>query len=280
LWKASGSENPSDYEECISQVNNVIALNKYLLLKGSDWFENYYPQTEPVSKEVIFEFFFDDALNQRNRIYGMTQELSYNYDPSQQALDIFANEFTQDASKREPNRGEDKSIAKIGKDNYIIWKFVGQRPDGKSVRSGVEANSANWIIYRLADLYLMKAEALSQLNRYSEAREIINDIRERANVQLLDLPNSASAYEDAILDERALELAFEGKRWFDLLRMGRRNNFKRKSKLIEIIVLNVPSTQKRVLATKLNNPLGWYLPIYDLEIERNRALVQNPYYNF
>ena len=62
--------------------------------------------------------------------------------------------------------------------------------------------------------------------------------------------------------------------------MGRRNDYNRKSKLIEIIVRNVPSTQKRILATKLTNPLGWYLPIYDLELERNKNLVQNPYYNF
>jgi hypothetical protein len=82
------------------------------------------------------------------------------------------------------------------------------------------------------------------------------------------------------LQERALELSYEGKRWFDLLRMGRRNNYARKDKLIEIIVSNVPSTQKRILATKLTNPQGWYLPIYEKEIERNKNLVQNPYYNF
>ncbi len=93
-------------------------------------------------------------------------------------------------------------------------------------------------------------------------------------------PNSAIGYEDYIMDERALELAFEGKRWFDLLRMGRRNDYLRKNKLIEIMVRNVPSTQKRILATKLTNPMGWYLPIQDVELERNKNLLQNPYYNF
>ncbi len=67
---------------------------------------------------------------------------------------------------------------------------------------------------------------------------------------------------------------------FVIERMGRRNNYARKDKLIEIIVANVPSTQKRILATKLTNPQGWYLPIYEDEIERNKNLVQNPYYDF
>jgi hypothetical protein len=126
----------------------------------------------------------------------------------------------------------------------------------------------------------MKAEALSQQGNYPEAYNIISEIRDRAGVGAINIGNSAVAYEDAILNERALELSYEGKRWFDLLRMGRRNNYARKSTLIEIIVSNVPSTQKRILATKLTNPAGWYLPIFEGEIERNRNLKQNPYYDF
>jgi starch-binding outer membrane protein, SusD/RagB family len=78
--------------------------------------------------------------------------------------------------------------------------------------------------------------------------------------------------------ERAKELAYEGKRWYDLLRMGRRNNYANKDKLIEILVENVPSTQKLILASKLANPEGWYFPIFSREIEDNVNLVQNPYY--
>ncbi len=89
---------------------------------------------------------------------------------------------------------------------------------------------------------------------------------------------SPEAFEDMILEERARELAFEGKRWFDLLRMGRRNDFQRKGKLIEFIIQNVPSTQKLLLTIKLTNPGGWYLPIAEDELNRNFNLVQNPYY--
>ena len=130
----------------------------------------------------------------------------------------------------------------------------------------------------MAGILLMKAESLSQIGLYDEAQEIVNYIREKRGVEPLIASFSPEAFEDMILEERALELAFEGKRWFDLLRMGRRNNYQRKSKLIEIIVEKVPSNQKLVLAAKLTNPWGWYLPIEDEEIERNFKLKQNPYY--
>jgi starch-binding outer membrane protein, SusD/RagB family len=119
---------------------------------------------------------------------------------------------------------------------------------------------------------------LAMLERYPQSLEIINKIRERANLSPVSLADNRVAFEDAIMFERSVELAFEGKRWFDLLRLGRRNNFARKDKLIEIIVSNVPSIQKRILAARLTNPLGWYLPVYDSEIERNVNLEQNSFY--
>lgn len=261
-----------DYEACIRHVENIQATDLYELMPSAKWFEIYYPGN---SLEGIFEFQFDNSLNQKNNMYGITQRYGYNYDPSDRALEIFGKKYT-----RELYRGEDASIKKYSESDFIIWKYVGRAPDGETERSGIDQNSCNWIVYRYADVLLMKAEALSQLGRFAESLQIINMIRNRADVPLLNLPNSQTAYEDAILEERALELAFEGKRWFDLLRMGTRNDYSRKDKLIEIIVRNVPSTQKRILATKLTNPQGWYLPIYDSEIERNKNLVQNPYYNF
>lgn len=266
-----------DYEECIRYVENIEAtLNLYELMPSARWFELFYPGN---SLEGIFEFQFEGSRGQYNSMYNLTQRYSYNYDPSEKARLYFAREFAKEGAP-ELIRGEDASIKKWGEDDYVIWKYVGRAPDGKTVRSGSDQRSCNWIVYRYADVLLMKAEALSQLERFTEALDIINQVRRRANVPELVLPSSAVAFEDAILEERALEFAFEGKRWFDLLRMGRRNDYSRKSKLIEIIVQNVPSTQKRILATKLTNPLGWYLPIYESEIERNKNLIQNPYYNF
>jgi hypothetical protein len=265
-----------DYQEVINAVERIEASSKiYELMPTLKWFEMFFPGN---SLESIFEFEFDTKRNQNNNMYGLTQQNSYQYDPSEKALHYLAKEFASE-SGAELTRGEDASIAKYGEENYIIWKYVGRAPDSKTTRTGSDQRSCDWIVYRFADVLLMKAEALSQLEQFSEALDIINRIRDRAGVPELVLPNSVVAFEDAILEERAIELAFEGKRWFDLLRMGRRDDFARKSKLIEIIVSNVPSTQKRILATKLTNPLGWYLPIYESELERNKALIQNPYYN-
>lgn len=260
-----------DYDAVITYTNNIQANTSYVLMPSDKWFELFNPGN---SLEAIYEFQFDDNLNQSNGLYGLTNRNSHQYDPSEKALEMFA----WDYESIERKRGEETSIAKYGEGDYIIWKYVGAQGDGQTARTGTEQTSANWIIYRLADVMLMKAEALSQLGRYDEARDIINEIRERASMPPVSPALSMSAFEDAILEERALELGYEGKRWFDLMRMGRRNDYARKSKLIEIIVQNVPSTQKRILAIKLTNPLGWYLPIYEGELERNKNLVQNPYY--
>ena len=260
-----------EYDEVIRHVQNIESNIKYVLMPGAKWFEMFYPGN---SLESIFEFQYNTERSQQNNLYGLTNYDGHNYDPSPSALEMFAKEYTSELA-----RGEDITIRKEGEGDYIIWKYVGADGDGRTTRSGIEQNSANWIVYRLADVKLMKAEALSQMGRFQEALSIINEIRSRADVSPIFPAETETAYEDAILEERALELAFEGKRWFDLLRMGRRNDYARKSKLIEIIVKNVPSTQKRILAIKLTNPLGWFLPIYDQELERNKNLVQNPYYD-
>jgi hypothetical protein len=261
-----------DYNNVVKYVDQIESTKKFVLMPSGRWFELFYPGN---TLESIMEFQFDGNLQQRNGTYDLTSRNSNQYKPSQKALEILSFKYASELV-----RGEDASIRKYGEDDFIIWKYVGQAPDGQSARSGSDQYSCNWILYRYADVLLMKAEALSQLGNYPGAFDIITEIRDRAGVGAISIANSPVAYEDAILNERALELSYEGKRWFDLLRMGRRNNYARKDKLIEIIVSNVPSTQKRILATKLTNPNGWYLPIYEGEIERNKQLVQNPYYDF
>lgn len=82
-----------------------------------------------------------------------------------------------------------------------------------------EGPDHDWIEIRLADVILMYAEALNENNGTANALVELNKIRTRAG--LADATATTQAdIRQAILDERRLELAFEGHRWFDLVRTG------------------------------------------------------------
>ncbi len=74
---------------------------------------------------------------------------------------------------------------------------------------------SNITIYRLAETYLIAAEANMRLGNTSLALEQLNKVRERAHAAPLTMIN-----QQVILDERARELAGEGQRWYTLKRMG------------------------------------------------------------
>jgi len=77
----------------------------------------------------------------------------------------------------------------------------------------------DWIELRLGDVILLYAEALNENGNTSGALAQLNTIRARAG--LGNSPASGQAgIRQAIADERRLELAFEGQRWFDLVRTG------------------------------------------------------------
>lgn len=255
-----------EYADCIQYVEAVEQSGLYFLLPATEWFDLYQPG---FSLEGIYEIYYDNSLGQANTLYGITINQN-NYIASEYAQAILSVEVLEAA---EQVRG----YGSISEQNRV-WKYGGQFPDQETGRPAGTSASANFMVYRLADLYLMKAEAYSQLEMFEDALVYLNLIRDRANVATLSLSNDVQIFEDAILTERAKELAFEGKRWFDLLRMGRRNEYANKDKLIEILVQDVPSTQKLVQKAKLGNPLGWFMPIHIDEIDRNREITQNPYY--
>ncbi|SHJ87978.1 RagB/SusD family nutrient uptake outer membrane protein [Pseudozobellia thermophila] len=81
----------------------------------------------------------------------------------------------------------------------------------------------DWIEIRLADVILLYAEALNENGASPEAvLDLLDPIRTRAGLAPLDhtVINTQALVRQAILDERRLELAFEGQRWFDLVRTG------------------------------------------------------------
>ena len=147
---------------------------------------------------------------------------------------------------------------------------------------------ANWIIYRLTDIMLMKAEALAFKGEsyYEEAFKLVDAVNRRARnittpggagaLKLTDYnTNLSKMMEDLILQERKREFMFEGKRWYDLARYAIRtgnNNYISKQATVKYQI-NVNAIQ-----IKLSNPLTLFWPFNKNELKLNRYLKQNPAY--
>jgi hypothetical protein len=120
----------------------------------------------------------------------------------------------------------------IGWDRYpALKKFQDNQRTVLSAQEGAKVQ----VIFRLAEVYLIAAEAAVNLGNYTEAAQMINVLRVRAaspthkadnNVtaaQIQSFPNVASGYAaglDFVMEERERELAGEFTRWYDLVRPG------------------------------------------------------------
>lgn len=124
-------------------------------------------------------------------------------------------------------------------------------------------------IYRLADVMLLRAEALNKLGDGTGALNIVNTIRNRigytANALTEVSPADQAAVENVILLERQLEFLGEGKRYFDLMRTG---------KVIEVMdpVLRQRQVDLRADVVGFGDPGRVLFPIYYKEFEANPAL--------
>lgn len=78
----------------------------------------------------------------------------------------------------------------------------------------------NWPVYRYSEVLLLIAEALNEQDKGSEALTYLNQIRNRAGLGDSKASGQA-AIREAIMKERRVELAFENKRWLDLVRSGK-----------------------------------------------------------
>jgi hypothetical protein len=160
-----------------------------------------------------------------------------------------------------------------------IWKFDPQPdPLKKPIVPSRAQNDNKLVLYRWADILLLRAEALNwQNNDKAGAETIINQVRARAkagNVNKALYNNFATQrdVETAILDERQLELFAEGKRWFDLVRTGR---------VIQVMDPLIRQRQKNlnISQTGFTDPRKILWPISRDALTRDPLLVQNPPYS-
>ncbi len=134
-------------------------------------------------------------------------------------------------------------------------------------------NDAGLIVYRTADFHLKTCETYARLRRTEDAISHLNDgllyksawgtgTRTRANVKgvAVEDPRFVEPVEDLIMEERALELAFEGNRWFDLMRIARHREDP--AYLADRVAAKFPDGPKREeVRNRLMDPANWYLPL-------------------
>lgn len=250
-----------EYDLAISQCDEIINSGEFGLLGANNWFQNFYPGN---SNSSIFEIQFSKKWGNTSGLYE-----SYSY---QQGQDFRINPRIINLFTIDDIRGRG---ATYGINNVEVWKYVGINDEEER---GVVLNDNNLIIYRLADIILMKAEALGEIGNFTEALSMINSVRVKRGIELATVEPNTNAIEDLVFDERVRELAGEGKSWFDLVRISKRNNFKRKEKVISALVLNADASVAPSLRIKFQDPYSWYLPIYKGELDINTNLLQNPYY--
>lgn len=284
-----------DYEHCLICCDNLIKSKQFEMIPVSRTAlaENdsvYYPNESDISNlfeqvyvtgnsnESIFELNFDE--NKTNGFYSLFSKAQNVLAPHPDNLDVLFPLY----------EGNDESVYDIRSNNFsyksgMIWKYMGLNRE--SATRTTQQSYANWIFYRYPEILLFKAEALIQragADDLKEAYRLIREVRERANA--LDTedntfdPNtvSVSDLESLLLEERARELLFEGKRWYDVLRFAKRNNYRKISYLTDLALKSAPAGKQQSLQNKYGDYRSHYWPIYVDDIEANSALEQNAYY--
>lgn len=153
---------------------------------------------------------------------------------------------------------------------YGLRKYIRNTSVSASGIAAYNPGGQDFYIIRYADVLLMRAEALIELNQLPEAYTLIDQVRQRVNMPSVETAEGASLSQsqlrDVVRHERRVELAFEGLRYFDLKRWG--------------------DVQNAFLRAKADNVSGYapiYLPgkseVFPIplgELNVNSNLVQNP----
>ncbi|MCK9207907.1 MAG: RagB/SusD family nutrient uptake outer membrane protein [Salinivirgaceae bacterium] len=131
-----------------------------------------------------------------------------------------------------------------------------------SISVSFDNSPMNFPVLRYADILLMEAEALNELSKTTEAEAPLNIVRARAGLTGISGLTKEN-FRWAVLKERRIELAFEGQRWFDIVRI---NNGQYGLDFLQSIGKS-NATSKHLL-----------LPIPQKERDVNPNLTQNPGY--
>ncbi len=188
------------------------------------------------STESVLELAYDNANRNNHNGYFLPSSLGgrLEWKPTENLVNLL----------RDPNTG--------GNRKALIENANGVTYGALYFRSGTGDDPA--YILRVAELYLIRAEARAHQNNLEGAIEDLDAVRNRAGLGNTNASNRQELLL-AIEQERRLEFALEGHRWFDLVRTGRAGDI-----------------------LGLNDTNRWLLPIPESDLNADPDLVQNPGY--
>lgn len=311
------------------------ATAPYYLLSGNQAF--YRNFVEGNSRESIFELQFDGTTNENNLVrqyfykhqnatstYGMLagtiavgNTLGDEPTPSTQsastsALYQSANDYRYYDNSYGVNIGNASSfeIRKMVY-NQATTSSIPTNKQGYTYKQtrGFDNYKQNWIMYRITDVMLMKAEAETQLagtdaNKLKHAFLIVNAVNKRS-LDPLAVNKDSLVYKDnydkqaklelLCLQERGRELLYEGKRWYDLVRYSYRHmtgvdptktlyEIDPKGSLYPTLddadneFKNILNAKYSTNILKFKNEAFLYWPILQQETKNNKLIHQNPVY--
>lgn len=252
----------------IEGFENELQIYKVTASYINDNWKNIFIDAVYKTTEVMVAVPFTYNQQKPNPIeswYGFENE--YVAKPTDYIVDLFSNQMHKTKKPGDKSRGLKVSIDTL-EGNYFVKKYDLEIS---------EKLSSDIILYRAADIHLLLAEALNRTGEHDIALSIVNDgyqgfekwnanmgVRGRIFLENRTVPAELEGdskmlfVEDIIVEERALELAFEGKRWFDLMRIAhRRGNEYLADKVAA--KFSDPATANNV-REKLLIEENWYLP--------------------
>jgi hypothetical protein len=265
--------------KALEYANLVIGSNKYQLLQNAEY-QTYFRVAPETNKESIFAI---KHTKTENYDYSAIGSLYYSGDANGNALgqgesgwgEIYASVKYYNFLNKYP---QDKRKSFISP--YIVNGIQQLNPkltpatpiyyvNKNNLQEGV-TNLTSPVYLRLAEMYLNRAEANAKLNNTQLALDDVNVIRTRAGIPTYTLADVTPTHSilDIVLEERWLELAFEGQRAYDLFRNNRS------------VVRDYPGTHSTINGSvnQTINPTDarviYFIP--QTERDKNPNLSQNP----
>jgi hypothetical protein len=233
LWYASRDHgNPAMLAQALVAANSVIQnSNASLIDYVNEGAEGFNDMCIGQSKTGLFEINISSAMNESYRVggdntmTGLTLTDPFYLNPNQNAPVINDDFYGKDMMNSNPDRDNDKRKELFFSDfdsneQSSLMKYSQATRDGQSTDPYARFSESNILIFRLADVYLLRAEANMKLGNTATAVSDINMIRSKANVPDYTGPTDLTSLTKAIFDERAIEFVGEGQAGFDRIRMN------------------------------------------------------------